>query len=144
MHVGSSVHVANKAANHQPEASSDESEDESLKSDDGDEPGEVMLTHPTPLSFSLPNNHVLDQGAKAAVAVPPSAETILPSEKPDKTVQPSAKSVQPSPKAKPRKRALSQPTQRRTPRPLVFVSTSASQPEVYMLVFGVLVSANPD
>ncbi len=48
----------------------------------------------------------------------------------DETVPPSDKSVQPSPKAQTRKRALSQPTQRRTPRPLDFVSTSASQPEV--------------
>ena len=39
---------------------------------------------------------------------------------------------------------LSQPAQRRTPRPLDFVSISASQPEVYMLVFGVLLSAKPD
>ncbi len=73
-----------------------------------------------------------------------SAETISPSDKPDMTVQPSAKSGQPSPKAKPRRRALSQPAQRRTPRPLDFVSISASQPEVYMLVFGVLLSAKPD
>jgi hypothetical protein len=52
--------------NHQPETSSDESE-----SDDGDEPGEVMFTHPTPLSFSLPHNHMLEQGAEAAVTLPP-------------------------------------------------------------------------
>ena len=86
---------------------------------------------------------MLEQGAKAAVTVSLPAETILLSEKPDMTVQPSDKSVQPSPKAKPRKSALSQPTQRRTPRPLDVVSISATQPEVYMLVFGVL-SAKPD
>jgi hypothetical protein len=139
-----SVHVANKAANHQPETSSDESEDESLKSADGDQLGEVMLTHPTPLSISIPHNSVLEQGVVATVTVPPPPETISPSENPDKTVQPSDKSVQPSPKAKTRKRALSQPTQRRNPRPLDFVSTSASQPEVYMLQFCVLHSAKPD
>ena len=44
--------------NHQPATSSDESE-----SDDGDEPGEVMLTHPTALSFSFPHNHMLEQVA---------------------------------------------------------------------------------
>ena len=99
----------------QPETSSDEdAEDESHKANeavDSHAPGEAMLGG--------------------------SAETITPSDKP-------AKSVQPSPKAKPRTRPLSQPTQRRTPKPLDFVSTSASQPEVYMLVFGVLISAKPD
>ena len=111
-----------QTAIHQPETSSDEdAEDESHKADEADDshaPGEVMLGG--------------------------SAETITPSDKPAMTVQPSAKSVQPSPKAKPRTRPLSQPTQRRTLKPLDFVSTSASQPEVYMLVFGVLVSAKPD
>ena len=53
--------------NHQPATSSDESE-----SDDGDESGEVMLTHPTALSFSFPHNHMLEQVAEAAVPVTPS------------------------------------------------------------------------
>jgi hypothetical protein len=68
------VHVANKAAIHQPETSSEESE-----SDDSDEPGEVMLTHPTALSFSFPHNHMLEQVAKAAVPVPPSEVRSVPS-----------------------------------------------------------------
>ena len=37
----------------------------------GDEPVEVMLTHPTALSFSCPHIHMLEQGAESAVTVPP-------------------------------------------------------------------------
>jgi hypothetical protein len=57
-------HVANQAT--QSETSSDESE-----SADGDEPGEVMLTHPTALSVSFPHKHMREQGAESAVTVPP-------------------------------------------------------------------------
>jgi hypothetical protein len=84
---------------------------------------------------------VLEQGAEADETVPPSAETFLPSDKTDKTVQLSDKSGPPSHKATRTRRALSQPAQRRTPKPLDFVSTSASQPEVLKHMFGVRLCA---
>ncbi len=174
LHVVASGYVATKPAIHQPEAASDESddEDESVKSADGADPGKVMFTHLTPLSLHsslrwtlrcpcadtllsccvlqhanagsfidrhlhhlctcISDTRVLEQGAEARadVTVPPSAETFSPSDMPDKTVQLSDKSGPPSPKAPKTRRALSQPAQRRTPKPLDFVSTSASQPEV--------------
>ena len=37
----------------------------------GDEPVEVMLTHPTALSLACPHIHMLEQGAESAVTVPP-------------------------------------------------------------------------
>ena len=48
------------------ESSSDESE-----SADGDEPGEVMPTHPTALSVPFSHKHMRAQGAVSAVNVPP-------------------------------------------------------------------------
>ena len=64
--VGSSLHVANQEAIPESETSSDESE-----SADGDEPGEVMLTHPTALSVPFTHKHMRAQGAESAVTVPP-------------------------------------------------------------------------
>ena len=63
--VGSSVHVANQEAIPESETSSDESE-----SADGDEPGEVMPTHPTALSVPFTHKHMRAQGAVSAVSVP--------------------------------------------------------------------------
>ncbi len=48
------------------------------------------------------------------------------------------------PKAPRTRRASSQPAQRRTPKPLDFVSTSASQPEVFKHMVGVHLCAVPD
>jgi hypothetical protein len=92
--------------------------------------GSLIDSHLHHLCTCISDTHVLEQGAAAAVTVPPSAETISPSDEPDKTVQVSDKSVPPSPKPPKTRRALSQPPQRRTAKPLDFVSTSASQPEV--------------
>ena len=74
--------------------------------------------------------HALVQGSEADKTVPPSAETFSQSAKTDKIVQLSDKPWPPSPKAPRTRRASSQPAQRRTSKPLDFVSTSASQPEV--------------
>ncbi len=87
---------------------------------------------------------MLVQGAEADETVPPSAETFSQSDKTDKTVQQSDKSGLPSPKTPRTRRALSQPAQRRTPKPLDFVSTSASQPEVFKHMIGVHLCAVSD
>ncbi len=87
---------------------------------------------------------MLVQGSEADETVPPSAETFSQSDKTDKTVQLSDKSGLPSPKAPRTRRALSQPAQRRTPKPLDFVSTSASQPEVFKHMGDVHLCAVPD
>ncbi len=68
------------------------------------------------------DTRVLVQGAEADVTLPPSAETFSQSAKPDKTVQLSDKPGLPSPKAPRTRRASSQPAQRKTPKPLDFLS----------------------
>jgi hypothetical protein len=87
---------------------------------------------------------VLVQGAEVDETLPPSADTFSQSAKTDKTVQLSDKHGPPSPKAPRTRRALSQPAQRRTPKPLELVSTSASQPEVFKRMVGVHLCAVPD
>jgi hypothetical protein len=87
---------------------------------------------------------VLVQGAEADETVPPSAETFSQSAKTDKIVQLSDKPGPPSPKAPRTRRASSQPAQRRTPKPLDFVSISASQPRVFKHMVGVHLCAVPD
>ncbi len=92
--------------------------------------GSIIDSHLHHLCTCISDTRVLEQGAEADVTVTPSAETFSPSDMPDKTVQLSDKSGPPSPKAPKTRRALLHPAQRRTPKPLDFVSTSASQPEV--------------
>ncbi len=87
---------------------------------------------------------MLVQGAEADEIDEPSAETLSQSTKTDKTVLLSDKPGQPSPKAPRRGRALSQYAQPRTIRPLQFVSTPASQPEVYTHMVSVRLCAVSD
>ncbi len=87
---------------------------------------------------------MLVQGSEADETVPPSAETFSQSAKTDKIVQLSDKPGPPSPKAPRTRRASSQAAQRRTPKPLDFVPSSASQPMVFNHMVGVHLCAVPD
>ncbi len=75
---------------------------------------------------------------------PPSAETLSQTAKTYKTVQLSDKRWQPSPKAPRPGWAMLQPAQHRKLKPLEFVSTYASQPEVFTHMVGMHLCAVPD
>ncbi len=106
--------------------------------------GSIIYGHFHHLCTCISDTRVLEQGAEADETVPPSAETLSQSDNTDKTVQLSDKSGPPFSKAPRTRRALSQPAQCRTPKPLDFVSTSASQPEVFKHMVGAHLCAVPD